>query len=149
MCPKRFCPDVFVCVSYLADRESWRLQLLLLPGSVLSEEGTQEDARCGQHHRIGAWFTPGHFIMAVLCCGNHQPSWAAGFTLDGFHTSFQGQDCRSVHHRAGPGRTGKTGNLRALIRPLQKARGRRKQVGLQLQCSYDVLSHTVLLAVCT
>ena len=84
LCPKRFCSDVFVCVSYLAGRESWRLQLLLLPGSVLSEEGIQEDARCGQHHRIGAWVTPGHFTMAVLCCGNHRPPWAAGFTLDGW-----------------------------------------------------------------
>ena len=122
LCPKRFCSDVFVCVSYLAGRESWRLQLLLLPGSVLSEEGIQEDARCGQHHRIGDWVTPGHFTMAVLCCGNHRPPWAAGFTLDGF--------------------TGKTGNLRAMIRPLQEARGRRKASCLQLQCHVIFFSYS-------
>ena len=88
LCPKRFCSDVFVCVSYLADRESWRLQLLLLPGSVLSEEGTQEDARCGQHHRIGAW------LLLVTsqwqCCvaeitdrpGQRVSLWTVGLTRE-------------------------------------------------------------------
>ena len=119
LCPKRFCSDVFVCVSYLAGRESWRLQLLLLPGSVLSEEGIQEDARCGQHHRIGAWVTPGHFTMAVLCCGITDPAgqrdslWTVGLTRE---------------------RMVRTGNLRTMIRPLQEARGRRKASCLQLQC---------------
>ena len=122
LCPKRFCSDVFVCVSYLAGRESWRLQLLLLPGSVLSEEGTRQDARCGQHHRIGAWFTPGHFTMAVLCCGITDPTgqwgslWTVGLT-----------GVRMV----------RTGNLRTVIRHLQEARMRKMEEEsklLQLQC---------------
>ena len=134
LCPKRFCSDVFVCVSYLAGRESWRLQLLLLPGSVLSEEGIQEDARCGQHHRIGDWVTPGHFTMAVLCCGNHRPPWAAGFTLDGWPDQRKnGQDRKLTYND-----TTSSGSKREEESKL-----------FTFTVSCDIFSHIVLLVVST
>ena len=113
--------------------ESWRLQLLLLPGSVLSEEGTQEDARCGQHHRIGAGLLLGHFAMAVLCCGI-TPSWAMGFTLDGWPDQRKnGQDGKPTYND-----TTSSGS---------KREEESKLFTVTVSCC--LFSHIVLLVVCT